>query len=521
MKRKLSLVFLLVFLLNFQGNAFSIDSLKLNSNRLKDTNKVDNYINIARYYYTVDFKADSLLRYAKLALHLAEKIKNDKRIMSTNRIIGIAYGELQQKENALKYYKKALSMAQKAKDQEEINKSYDNIATLYGKFNDFDKALEYFFISLKGNEKAKNYDGIANCISNINVIFYSQRQFDKNLEFQRKQLRLIPNLKKENNWNMVAAVYGNAAQYYVAIGLETKNQNLIDSSGIFAKKVLELVSKVQIPQPTTDAYYVLAVDANLKKEFKKSEEYSYKALQYKQFSREQSIQKVYQNLIDVQINSGNFAKAKAYLDTCYAYPSSQQVQIQNQLLEREVRIYDSLGDFKNAFKSQEKLMEIQQQLREGETNKTINELETKYQTEIKDAQISELNQQKKIDQLRLEKRRSQLLWLIGSFALVAMITFVIVRQRAVANRLKMMESEQRLNRARINPHFFFNALTSIQGLAEEEEYSEKVPNLLAKFSKIMRFSLESTFEDLVNLNAEKQFVEKLFDNSKNSLYRQI
>ena len=36
-----------------------------------------------------------------------------------------------------------------------------------------------------------------------------------------------------------------------------------------------------------------------------------------------------------------------------------------------------------------------------------------------------------------------------------------IRQQSLKNKQKILETEQRLNRARMNPHFFFNALTSL------------------------------------------------------------
>ena len=68
-----------------------------------------------------------------------------------------------------------------------------------------------------------------------------------------------------------------------------------------------------------------------------------------------------------------------------------------------------------------------------------------------------------------------------------------------------MQTEQRLNRARINPHFFFNALASIQNVSLEEK-STKTTLFISRFAKIMRESLESTFEELVSIESEIEFI---------------
>lgn len=68
-----------------------------------------------------------------------------------------------------------------------------------------------------------------------------------------------------------------------------------------------------------------------------------------------------------------------------------------------------------------------------------------------------------------------------------------------------METEQRLNRARINPHFFFNALASLQNVSSEEK-SVKTTVFISRFAKIMRQSLESTYQELVIIEAEIDFI---------------
>jgi len=76
------------------------------------------------------------------------------------------------------------------------------------------------------------------------------------------------------------------------------------------------------------------------------------------------------------------------------------------------------------------------------------------------------------------------------------------------NKQVIIEAEQRLNRARINPHFFFNALTTLQGLALKENDGKKVAMNLFSFSKLMRQTLESTFDELIVIEKEIEFLKE-------------
>jgi sensor histidine kinase YesM len=67
--------------------------------------------------------------------------------------------------------------------------------------------------------------------------------------------------------------------------------------------------------------------------------------------------------------------------------------------------------------------------------------------------------------------------LIIAIALALLLIIIIVffyRQSTIKNKQKVLETEQRLNRSRINPHFFFNAITTLQGLAVKDNDGKKM-----------------------------------------------
>jgi LytS/YehU family sensor histidine kinase len=66
----------------------------------------------------------------------------------------------------------------------------------------------------------------------------------------------------------------------------------------------------------------------------------------------------------------------------------------------------------------------------------------------------------------------------------------------------------------MNPHFIFNALSSIQSLSLEPENQSKVSGYISRFSKIMRQSLESTYNDLVSIEEEISFLENYLNIQK-------
>lgn len=177
--------------------------------------------------------------------------------------------------------------------------------------------------------------------------------------------------------------------------------------------------------------------------------------------------------------------------------------------ERLYEVYKLIGKTDEALRYHERMVQIRDSIRTQEVTETVNDMEQKYHKSENEKEINKLNyekgalhQQKEIDKLQIRS-------LIGIVATIVLLLIVIVffyRQSIIKSKLNTIEIEQRLNRARMNPHFFFNALASLQNLSLSDTKKELVPGYISKFSKIMRQSLESTFNELDTIENEISFL---------------
>ena len=60
----------------------------------------------------------------------------------------------------------------------------------------------------------------------------------------------------------------------------------------------------------------------------------------------------------------------------------------------------------------------------------------------------------------------------------------------------------------MNPHFFFNALASLQSYALQQNDGKAIAANLSKFSHIMRETLESTYKEYVTIEQEIVFLHE-------------
>jgi len=112
-------------------------------------------------------------------------------------------------------------------------------------------------------------------------------------------------------------------------------------------------------------------------------------------------------------------------------------------------------------------------------------------------------------------------------ALLSMIRFLINRgkKQAIEKNEKLaienslLSLKQQALQLQMNPHFIFNALTSIQNLVGQED-PKKARYYLAKFSRLMRNILEHSRKDFISLEEEMKLlddylsVEKLVHNDR-------
>lgn len=100
---------------------------------------------------------------------------------------------------------------------------------------------------------------------------------------------------------------------------------------------------------------------------------------------------------------------------------------------------------------------------------------------------------------------------IGTFILL-MISGVILWRRRISmrrdqRRRQLLEVELRGIRSQMNPHFLFNAMSSIQNLIRKQE-QEKADIYLGQFAGLMRKTLRNTAEEYIPLSDEIDTLEQ-------------
>ena len=379
--------------------------------------------------------------------------------------------------------------------------TYKLWAQLFYTKADFAKAQDYTFKLLKAAEDGGNPSEIGTAYTMIAQLFNQTGQAEKGIIYTRLA---VPYVARIANPQKAADLLFKLSKRYLWHYQDTKTISSLDSSELFSYQQLTLAKKINKSSSIAAAYSNLQGVAWEREDYKKAMQFLDSSFVYTDKENAATMGVNYFDKSDLYIELKNYPAAKQMSDSAmYYYRIRGNIAYIADVYELQSRIAKETGDYKTAYEKKESARSITDSVRNVEKAKQVTELERKYSQAKNEKTIKELAQQRKI---------YFLLALAGLLALVGLVFFI--RQQALKNKQRILEAEQRLNRSRMNPHFFFNALSSLQTFALQGQDGKSMASNLSKFSHIMRETLESTYKDYVTIEQEIDFLHEYLELQK-------
>lgn len=474
------LVFLLLFgscIVLGQNEKPSIE--KINNYRKNDTIKVEMIID---YCVSNTFSnSDAVYKYAKQALDISKNIKYKVGEIRALNCIGNYYYQIASYDKAVKYYNEALSIAEKNKDKHNQVIGLSNLASVYTRIHQENKAISLFKIadSLLLATNNKYSQNRAALLTNMGMAYSSLKQHQKAIEYHLKTLEICEN---KNIQFGIALSKSNIGEEYIRL------------------------KKFTVAKP----YLIEAAEISEKSGY------------------DNFLGKIYKNLAEIDLSIANNSSAIQFLEKSIAI--AKKVNDQTVLLTTTKLLYETnfvQNDFKNAFLNLKTYAEINEQINGNDKQQIIAEINTKYETEKKEAQIKSLSQQKRIAELESKRQKTTLLLLIvGIISSVIMALLFFKRYKTnQQNQLlkseiekaqaesKATESELKALKSQMNPHFIFNALNSIQ---EQFMFGDKLVanEQMGNFTSLTRQILSVSGKKKIPLSSEIDILSKYLELEK-------
>ncbi len=385
-----------------------------------------------------------------------------------------------------------------------VSKHYSITGLFYTRMNKLDSAAWAFLKAVEAAEKSDNKYALARAYGDVAATVSKTGDVAKSIEYDKKAIAVARTIEDKTGIQLLAAKLANLSSSYQVIYKNTGNTKYLDSCGITAKEALSVAKKGEEIKSVLESYNILSRYFFILADYKQSNRYSDSiiAAHIPGFTN-YAMYLAWFNKAEIAKEQKDLPLAAAFADSSQKYAALFNPQSEVSSLALVYDINKLLNNEGRSLAAFERMAMLKDSIFDLEKNKTINELEKKYTQAKNETTIKELGRQKLV---------YALLGLGGLF--IAGVVAFYFRQQSLKHKQTVLETEQRLNRARMNPHFFFNALTAMQRFAMKENDGKALASSLSKFSHIMRETLESTYKEYVTVKQEVEFLKEYMEIQK-------
>lgn len=421
--------------------------------------------------------ADSL----KMAGNYAEELRVYQGLMKADSIrgnkkdlckdynnIGNVYERLGLYNKSILFYFKALKIAEQQNDKKLEGAINYNIGKGYGIINQDTNAINFINKAIEIFKANKSTDELANSYVVLGTIFGNKKDYDKAFSYFKMAEGIF---KVANNKNELANTY-------VTISYMELNQGNFNLVNEYSRKALLLFKEVNDKLGVATCYVNLQIALYYENEDPKKPDYK------------KQMQKCI-NLLD-----------SAYL----AVKNINTPEHFLHIYQNKAELYNLIGKNDSAYFYLQKHQVLNDSIYNTTKDKQIQELKIQYEADKKEQNI-----------LLLEKENArQTILIITAFTsagfVTALLLLIVVRNRSrkkqkqIEFEKSVLEFEQQALRAQMNPHFIFNAISSIQKYILKKDKQEAY-DYLAKFAKLIRIVLNNSQQKELLLQQELEMIK--------------
>ncbi|PCH66494.1 MAG: hypothetical protein COC01_07865 [Bacteroidetes bacterium] len=416
------LIFLSFFLTeSFSQDHVRIDSLKRELKKEKNDSLKIKILNKITWEL-IDSTPDTSLFYSNQALQIALKIHYtlaEAEIYSTQ---GILFRNKSEFDTAIGFCQRALVIYQDLADKNEQNQFNKSIAQLYnslGNINiskgNYSDATNYYHKALNIYEKEENTKGKAITFINIGTVFMKQRDHKMALEYN---FRALSELGENGDEELKGDIYNNLGGVYY--------EQVKDSLAlVYYLKSLEIDKHLNDKQGLAISYLNIGNLLSANMEFEKAVEHYFKAIQIQtEIDDKGFMTYTLVGLGETYQKMGDLDRAIIYLKKCVDLSLQIGAKKSLQDAKKELsNIYAKKKDFKQAIYNHKSYSNIKDSLFNESSAKSMNEMQTKYESEKKEKEIDMLTKDNELQVLKTAQQEGQIK---KQWYLILGIVFILV-----------------------------------------------------------------------------------------------
>lgn len=467
-----------------------IDSLVKLYTKLKDTDEKKHLLKTLSSRYEDTGSWEKYEEIVQEMLRINKEQPDSFYLAETYNKLGISNCILGKNKEALDYFYKTLEINLALKDEVLAANSYENLGIVYKDMGNYTQAVDCQLKSLEIRKAINNERMFNNYIklSIIQELLGDREKMDFYLEMAKDEMNKRDSVTPRNKalfYNQLGDIYNksglndssiacyrkvisNSEQIGWKLGIATGigniaeifyEEELIDSAIFYHKKSLKLSQDISNNISTTEEYLALA---KLYDEIGKYDSVMYFANNALQMAKKGDL--LLEQSITLKFIANFYSAQKNYLQA-------------NNYLKQHYIIKDSISS--------------------TEVKNNVADLETRYETKMKEQQIELLTSENQL--------KNQRMWLFVAATIILILTiligvFIFIRNKK-ENLQRQEDLKQQLLRSQMNPHFLFNALGSIQNFMLKNE-TKRAARYLNNFASLTRNILEQSSREFVSVTDE-------------------
>lgn len=432
-----------------------VDSLTraLQAHPARDSGRITSLLHLADAIVYTDPAA--AMRYADEALDIAAGIQWTKGMALAQRQKGNVYYVFSDNTAAMDWYVKALHTSRTLQNRELDASLFNNLANIYSDLKQYDKGLDYYRQFLATARQIGSAKEQVIALVNMATVYTELNEQDTALTCNRQALDIARR---------------NKITYYIPIvlnnmGIAFSRQQKTDSALYYFRQCMTLAD-----QDGNNDAKASALDETGK----------------------------------VFLNRGDYPNAKKYsLESLDMARRLQSAQWQANAWENLYRIEEKTGRYDKALEAYKQFIVFRDSVSNAEKKDALTKKELQFDFERKEAAIR-AEQEKRETVAKAEIARESLIKkgvLAGSLFLIVAgcYGFLLYKRRRDAEekqkeadlKARVADTENKVLRLQMNPHFIFNSLNSISDYISQHQ-TEKANYYLIKFAKMIRQVLENS-----------------------------
>lgn len=332
---------------------------------------------------------------AKQAIVYLKQTRNEIDLCFTLQLLAASYNKSDNYDMALQTSSEALSIAKRLNNNVLIANTYNEMGILQSSKHNYVLAKKYFHKALSISTQDKDEKGMQTQYTNLGIAFKNLKEYDSAFYFQRKALQKALTL---NETYRIAYAYNDLGALYLA----TNDYKNASSHLLMAVKMRR----------------------ELGEEWELGYSLNYLGEVYRK-TRQKSKSLVYlREALELSKKNGN---TKQYYETC------EQLGI----------TFSSFGQYDSAYYYYQKFAQVRDSIVRLQNNLAAESLIADYEFEKNQQEIQLLKEKSEVQHINIEKQRNWL-WFIGLISvMLAGLTLLIARNRALRIAKLRLESKRK------------------------------------------------------------------------------